>query len=51
MQPVSYTHLDVYKRQGKQKEMEQAANGRVDYELYDALREKADIEDHRGKFF
>lgn len=36
---------------GKQKEMEQAANGRVDYEMYDALREKADIEDHRGKFF
>ncbi len=36
---------------GKQKEMEQAANGRVDYEMYDALREKANIEDHRGKFF
>jgi len=36
---------------GKQKEMEQAANGRVDYEMYDALREKAEIEDHRGKFF
>lgn len=36
---------------GKQKELEQASNGRVDYEMYDALREKADIEDHRGKFF
>lgn len=36
---------------GKQKELEQAANGRVDYEMYDALREKAEIEDHRGKFF
>lgn len=36
---------------GKQKEMEQAAGGRADYEMYDALREKAEIEDHRGKFF
>jgi len=36
---------------GKQKEMEQAASGRADYEMYDALKEKADIEDHRGKFF
>lgn len=36
---------------GKQKEMEQSTNGRVDYELFDALREKADIEDHRAKFF
>ena len=36
---------------GKQKEMEQAANGRTDYEMYDALREKANIEDHRGKFY
>lgn len=36
---------------GKQKEMEQSTNGRVDYELFDALREKADIEDHRGRFF
>jgi peptidyl-prolyl cis-trans isomerase D len=36
---------------GKQKELEQAANGRVDYEMYDALKEKAEIEDHRGKFF
>lgn len=36
---------------GKQKEMEQAAAGRADYEMYDALREKAEIEDHRGKFF
>jgi peptidyl-prolyl cis-trans isomerase D len=36
---------------GKQKEMEQSNGGRVDYELYDALREKADIEDHRGRFF
>lgn len=36
---------------GKQKEMEQSTNGRVDYELFDALREKADIEDHRARFF
>lgn len=36
---------------GKQKEMEQAASGRADYEMYDALKEKAEIEDHRGKFF
>ncbi len=34
----------------KQKEMEQASAGRVDYELYDALKDKANIEDHRGKF-
>ncbi len=34
----------------KQKEMEQMTGGRVDYELYDALKEKANIEDHRGKF-
>lgn len=34
----------------KQKEMEQMAGSRVDYDLYDALKEKADIEDHRGKF-
>ncbi len=34
----------------KQKEMEQSNAGRADYEMYDALKEKADIEDHRGKF-
>jgi len=34
----------------KQKEMEQMSSGRVDYELFDALKEKANIEDHRGKF-
>lgn len=34
----------------KQKELEQMSGGRVDYELYDALKEKANIEDHRGKF-
>ena len=35
---------------GKQKEIEQMNTGRVDYELFDALKEKANIEDHRGKF-
>ncbi len=35
---------------GKQKEMEQTSGGRVDYEMYDALKEKANIEDHRGKY-
>lgn len=35
---------------GKQKEVEQMNAGRVDYELFDALKEKANIEDHRGKF-
>jgi len=35
---------------GKQLEIERMANGRVDYELFDALKEKANIEDHRGKF-
>jgi peptidyl-prolyl cis-trans isomerase D len=35
---------------GKQKEIEQTNGGRVDYELFDALKEKANIEDHRGKF-
>ena len=35
---------------GKQKEMEQSSGGRVDYEMYDALKEKANIEDHRGKY-
>jgi peptidyl-prolyl cis-trans isomerase D len=35
---------------GKQKEIEQMNTGRVDYELFDALKEKAGIEDHRGKF-
>lgn len=34
----------------KQKELEQANSYRVDGELYDALKEKANIEDHRGKF-
>lgn len=34
----------------KQKEIEQMNAGRVDYNLYDALKEKANIEDHRGKF-
>jgi len=34
----------------KQKEIEQANSYRVDGELYDALKEKANIEDHRGKF-
>lgn len=34
----------------KQKEMEQMNSGRVDYNLYDALKEKAGVEDHRGKF-
>ena len=34
----------------KQKEIEQMNTGRVDYELFDALKEKANIEDHRGKF-
>ena len=34
----------------KQKEMEQMNGGKVDYELYEALKEKANIEDHRGKF-
>jgi peptidyl-prolyl cis-trans isomerase D len=36
---------------GKQKEIEQASSTKVDYELYDVLKEKANIEDHRGKFF
>ena len=35
---------------GKQREIEQASGSKVDYELYDALKEKANIEDHRGKF-
>ena len=34
----------------KQKEVEQASAGRVDYELFEALKDKANIEDHRGKF-
>lgn len=34
----------------KQKEIEQSNSYRVDGELYDALKEKANIEDHRGKF-
>ena len=34
----------------KQKEVEQANASRVDYELYEALKDKATIEDHRGKF-
>ncbi|MES2565311.1 MAG: SurA N-terminal domain-containing protein [Bacteroidota bacterium] len=35
---------------GKQLEIERMNAGRVDYELFDALKEKAGIEDHRGKF-
>lgn len=35
---------------GKQQEIERANGGRVDYELFDALKAKANIEDHRGKF-
>ncbi len=34
----------------KQKEIEQSSSYRVDGELYDALKEKANIVDHRGKF-
>ena len=34
----------------KQKEVEQANAYRVDGELYNALKDKADVEDHRGKF-
>ena len=34
----------------KQKEIEQSSASRVDYELYEALKDKANIEDHRGKF-
>lgn len=34
----------------KQKEVEQSSASRVDYELYEALKDKANIEDHRGKF-
>ena len=29
---------------------EQMLSGRADYEVYNALREKANIEDHRAKF-
>ena len=35
---------------GKQLEIERMNSGRVDYEMFDALKEKANIEDHRGKF-
>jgi peptidyl-prolyl cis-trans isomerase D len=35
---------------GKQQEIERMNSGRVDYEMFDALKEKAGIEDHRGKF-
>lgn len=35
---------------GKQVEIERMNAGRVDYELFDAIKEKAGIEDHRGKF-
>ncbi|MES2514404.1 MAG: SurA N-terminal domain-containing protein [Bacteroidota bacterium] len=35
---------------GKQQEIERMNGGRVDYELFDALKAKANIEDHRGKF-
>lgn len=34
----------------KQLELEQMNSGRVDYELYEALKDKANIEDHRAKF-
>ncbi len=34
----------------KQQEIERMNSGRVDYELFDALKAKANIEDHRGKF-
>lgn len=34
----------------QQQQIEQAAAGRVDYELYDALKDRANIEDHRAKF-
>ena len=34
----------------KQREVEQANAYRVDGELYNALKDKADVEDHRGKF-
>ena len=34
----------------KQQELEQMSAGRVDYELFEALKDKANIEDHRGKF-
>jgi peptidyl-prolyl cis-trans isomerase D len=35
---------------GKKQEMERMSAGRVDYEMFDAIKAKADIEDHRGKF-
>jgi peptidyl-prolyl cis-trans isomerase D len=35
---------------GKQQEIERMNGGRVDYEMFDALKAKANIEDHRGKF-
>lgn len=35
---------------GKQVEIERMNASRVDYELFDAIKEKAGIEDHRGKF-
>jgi peptidyl-prolyl cis-trans isomerase D len=35
---------------GKKQEIERMNGGRVDYELFDALKAKANIEDHRGKF-
>lgn len=35
---------------GKQQEIERMSAGRVDYELFDALKAKANIVDHRGKF-
>jgi peptidyl-prolyl cis-trans isomerase D len=34
----------------KQKEVEQMNSYSVDNELYQALKDKANIEDHRGKF-
>lgn len=35
---------------GKQQEIERMVGGRVDYEMFDALKAKANIEDHRGRF-
>ena len=34
----------------KKQELEQGAAYRVDGDVYEALREKANVEDHRGKF-
>jgi peptidyl-prolyl cis-trans isomerase D len=34
----------------QQKQMEQAMAGRSDYQVFEALKDKANIEDHTGKF-